>query len=255
LLGACAFALTVLSLGSVHAQAPGLYYIHVDHLNTPRAIYNQQQQLVWRWDQQEPFGNSSPDENPAGLGTFECNLRFAGQYYDNETNLAYNYFRDFDPSLGRYVESDPIGLQGGLNTYLYVVGNPVKFVDPRALDPICFTPTTVCDGNGGIEICLGPAKGKCDEKCSRAHEEQHAQDMQRERPDICRNRPRGARIQFIMTIASERDFVRKSECRAYRVGLDCRQDLLRRACFTPACDKQIRDGITRDTDGMSENCN
>jgi len=119
-----------------YAQAPaaGLYYVHVDHLNTPRAIYNAQQQLVWRWDQIEPFGSSPPNENPSGLGTFECNIRFPGQYFDKETDLAYNYFRDFDPGLGRYAQSDPIGLRGGLNAYAYVGGSPISKTDPRGSD-------------------------------------------------------------------------------------------------------------------------
>jgi len=64
---------------------------------------------VWRWDQQEPFGVNLPDENPSGLGTFDLPLRLPGQYYDQETNLHYNYFRDYDPSLGRCGERDPVG--------------------------------------------------------------------------------------------------------------------------------------------------
>jgi RHS repeat-associated protein len=75
---------------------------------------------VWRWDQQEPFGVNVPDENPGGLGAFELPLRLPGQYFDKETNLHYNYFRGYDPAIGRYSESDPIGLRGGLNTYVYV---------------------------------------------------------------------------------------------------------------------------------------
>jgi RHS repeat-associated protein len=106
---------------------------HPDHLNTPRAIYNDQQQLAWRWDQREPFGSSPPNENPSGLGTFECNMRFPGQYFDKETNLAYNSFRDFDPGLGRYVQSDPIGLKGGINTYAYVDADPLRSIDPMGL--------------------------------------------------------------------------------------------------------------------------
>lgn len=61
------------------------------------------------------------------------NLRYPGQYYDQETGLHYNYFRDYDPTIGQYVQSDPIGLQGGLSTYAYVGGNPLSFIDSNGL--------------------------------------------------------------------------------------------------------------------------
>jgi len=67
------------------------------------------------------------------VGSATINLRFPGQYFDQETGLHYNYFRDYDPQTGRYVESDPIGLDGGLNTYGYVEGNPLSYFDAYGL--------------------------------------------------------------------------------------------------------------------------
>ena len=52
-----------------------------------------------------------------GIG-FTFNLRFPGQYFDEETGLHYNYFRDYDPKTGRYIESDPIGLDGGSHIFI-----------------------------------------------------------------------------------------------------------------------------------------
>jgi RHS repeat-associated protein len=118
---------------TVNAAEAKLYYIHVDHLNTPRLIADDQLRTVWRWYQQEAFGVNVPDENPNGLGTFEFPLRFPGQYLDKETNLNYNYFRDYDPSLGRYVESDPIGLYGGNNTYAYAESSALNKKDVLGL--------------------------------------------------------------------------------------------------------------------------
>jgi RHS repeat-associated protein len=109
-----------------------LYFIHSDHLNTPRLIADQNQRTVWRWDQQEPFGVNAPDENPSGVGAFEFPLRFPGQYADKESNIAQNWMRDYDTQTGRYVESDPIGLGGGINTYVYAL-DPLTQVDPEGL--------------------------------------------------------------------------------------------------------------------------
>lgn len=106
------------------------YAIHTDHLDTPRAILDSQNRVVWRW-LGSAFGQGLPEEDPDGDGNvFEYNLRFPGQHYDRETNQHYNYFRDYDPSTGRYVQSDPIGLEGGINSYSYVGSNPISYADP-----------------------------------------------------------------------------------------------------------------------------
>ena len=109
------------------------FYLHADHLNTPRLATNQNGQEVWRW-KSDAFGDGfAISQSNSGLD--EINLRFPGQYYDSESGLHYNYFRDYDPQTGRYVESDPIGLNGGLNTFGYVEGNPVNLSDPLGLAP------------------------------------------------------------------------------------------------------------------------
>jgi hypothetical protein len=82
---------------TVGATKP-IYFIHTDHLNTPRLITNSAGQAVWSWANDEPFGNNAPNENPSGLGTFSCNLRFAGQYFDKETNPL-QLLRDYDPAI------------------------------------------------------------------------------------------------------------------------------------------------------------
>ena len=91
-----------------------VYFIHADHLNTPRAIVDQSNTPVWRWENTHAFGANLPDEDPDGNSQpFEYNPRFPGQYLDKETNLHYNYFRYYEPETGRYISPDPIALAGG----------------------------------------------------------------------------------------------------------------------------------------------
>jgi RHS repeat-associated protein len=96
-------------------------------------IANQAGATVWKWDQQDPFGSIPPNDDPSGLGAFDFPLRLPGQYYDREAALHYNMMRDYDPGIGRYVESDPVGLAGGINTYVYVLANPLLYTDIRGL--------------------------------------------------------------------------------------------------------------------------
>ncbi|HEY0060671.1 MAG TPA: RHS repeat-associated core domain-containing protein, partial [Telluria sp.] len=116
------------------AMVTDVYNVYADHILTPRVITrSSDNRMVWRWDNADPFGLQQPDESPGGLARFTYNLRFPGQVYDKETNNHYNYYRDYDPQMGRYVQSDPIGLSGGINTYGYVGGNPLSSVDPAGL--------------------------------------------------------------------------------------------------------------------------
>src|SRR5437899_7192493 len=91
---------------------------------------------VWRNDNSEPFGDSVPDENPSGLGAFEFPLILSLYYRDKETGNAYAMYRDaYDPRIGRFPQSDPIGLNGGLNTYAYVKSDPLTTTDVTGFAP------------------------------------------------------------------------------------------------------------------------
>jgi RHS repeat-associated protein len=113
-----------------------VYYVHTDHLNSPRRVSRPADNvIVWRWDS-DAYGEAAPKEDPDGDSVvFAYQLRFPGQYFDPETGLHYNYFRDYDPAVGRYAKSDPIGLKGGINTYAYVGSNPLSYSDPTGLAP------------------------------------------------------------------------------------------------------------------------
>ncbi len=129
------------------AEAP--LYVHADHLGTPQKMTDQAGALAW--DRVlKPFG-----ETVSLTGAATNPQRFPGQLNDPETGFHYNYFRDYDPTTGRYLQSDPIGLAGGLNTYGYAVGNPVRFTDPSGKSP--FDPYLIC--RFFPQICYGPDKG------------------------------------------------------------------------------------------------
>jgi RHS repeat-associated protein len=127
--------------------------------------------LVWdkvQWPFGETFSVSGASTNPK---------RFPGQLHDPETGFHYNYFRDYDPTTGRYLQSDPIGLDGGLNTYAYVGGNPVRFTDPTGKVPpdpylICKIVPLICNspdkgGSGGGQSSGEPPANdnECDVDC------------------------------------------------------------------------------------------
>ena len=107
-------------------------YVETDHLATPRLITNASRQKRWTWES-APYGDTFPNENPQTLGVYNYNPRFPGQYFDAETNHHYNHHRDYESTSGRYVQSDPIGLSGGPNTYAYVGGSPLTSIDQEGL--------------------------------------------------------------------------------------------------------------------------
>lgn len=155
-------------------------YIHSDHLNTPRALLNARTQdlqpsgtVVWRWRLNQSGGNGSnafgaqaaeqdPDNNKMPV-VFD--MRFPGQLYDAATGLHYNYFRDYEPGTGRYVESDPIGLKGEIATFNYAQGSPLKFIDSFGLRPCPAgmvdpgVPCWIDDGDG--KPSGYPNEGRC----------------------------------------------------------------------------------------------
>lgn len=107
--------------------------------------------------------------NLTPFSAFVFDMRFPGQRYEAAMGMNYNYFRDYDPSTGRYMESDPIGLGGGISTYLYAVAAPASFSDPMGLQ--VFTCTRPLGGKPGQSappllnhqyICIGPpASAQC----------------------------------------------------------------------------------------------
>jgi len=115
--------------GSAGSVTTTVSYVHNDHLGTPQVMTDETGSMVWQANY-APFGKAEIN----AASSQSLNIRFPGQYYDQETELHNNYFRVYDPTTGRYITSDPIGLLGGLNTYGYATANPVKFIDRNGLD-------------------------------------------------------------------------------------------------------------------------
>lgn len=124
-------------------KAGYLYFIAADQVNAPRVIFKTltPYDIVWKW-QDSAFGEVPADEivTVASNGVpFEFALRFPGQMFDKESNLFYNKSRYYDPALGRYLQSDRIGLEGGPNVYAYVSSNPLTSYDPKGTEEIDLT--------------------------------------------------------------------------------------------------------------------
>ena len=138
------------------ANGNQLHYVEPDHLGTPRVVIDVARNVpVWTWDlKSEAFGNSAPNQDPDGdANPLVFDMRFPGQRFDGATGLNYNYFRDYDPSTGRYATSDPIGLSGGLGTYAYAMSDPLLLLDSMGLSsrvlPRPIAPPVAQSGNAG----------------------------------------------------------------------------------------------------------
>lgn len=147
--------------GCETGTAEGLYYLHADHLGRPQFATDPTGAVVWDMGEGvTPFGDSV---NLAGA--FAQQLMFPGQYADLETGgegdvvtLSHNWHRTYDPTLGRYLQSDPIGLAGGLNRYAYVGGNPISLIDPMGLAEAI--PFDVLTSSISQEVNARPIRGK-----------------------------------------------------------------------------------------------
>ena len=125
------------------------YAIHGDHNGTPRMLTDDDQKIVWQ-AKYSPFGKAK-----IVLSEIQFDHRFPGQIEDSETGTHYNYFRDYDAATGRYLTSDPIGLKGGPNSYLYASANPLSFTDILGLSPGSMLPISNDawnDNLGGIAL-------------------------------------------------------------------------------------------------------
>jgi RHS repeat-associated protein len=148
----------------------GYAYFHNDFIGTPQKITTSNGTLVWS-AKYNSFGNITSD-----VGTINNPLRFPGQYYDEETGMHYNNNRDYDPSLGRYIQTDPLGLPGGINTYSYAEQNPIVNSDPFGLEtcgsgwneplvpdnPLGFGFSPCCQNHDDCYGECGKSKSSCD---------------------------------------------------------------------------------------------
>lgn len=110
-----------------------IFYDYDNQVNAPQKIANASRTLEWDFET-EPFGETYATPT----NTTPTNHRFPGQYADSEDTLSYNYFRDYDPSIGRYIEADPMGLNAGPNLFAYAGDNPTQNIDPSGLTTITY---------------------------------------------------------------------------------------------------------------------
>jgi len=131
------------------ADAPQVFYYLNDHLGTAQLLVDAAGTVIWKGETQ-PFGQVTEIINQ-----IDHRFRFPGQLVDPESGLYYNWHRFYDPETGRYISADPIGLDGGMNLYAYVRGNPVNFLDFKGLQSP--TGNSYQEFDPPIDCCAIPA--------------------------------------------------------------------------------------------------
>ncbi|MEO1407233.1 MAG: RHS repeat-associated core domain-containing protein, partial [Pseudomonadota bacterium] len=109
-------------------QSGNVYAVHGGHLGQPLLMTDELGNEVWNAEY-APFGGALPS-----IDFDDPSVRYPGQWAEGETQLFQNWHRDYDPSLGRYIEADPLGLAAGQSLYGYVSNDPVNYVDPQGLE-------------------------------------------------------------------------------------------------------------------------
>lgn len=136
--------------------ASSVSYVHADGLGTPRAVTDPAGAAIWQFAYQ---ANAFGEQQPSSASDYTYNLRFPGQYYDTESGLSYNVNRDYEAGTGRYVQSDPIGLNGGLNAYMYVSANTLGATDPRGTSCTQSYGSLTCSYPGGPSFTIPSQPG------------------------------------------------------------------------------------------------
>jgi RHS repeat-associated protein len=206
------------------------YYYQNDHIGTPQIIHDNEGNVVYRVEF-KAFG-----EKVVSINSINDPLAFPGQYQDDETDTLYNFHRDYDPSVGRYIQADPIGLFGGVNNYLYANGNPIQFVDLFGLNSELGK--VGCDGNGSFRIFNNDFN--CTRDCTEAHENEHLPFVKsffngsKDRPNCANGGYGGKKVKEGDMPNLLKDGVDwkvylglldKDECKAYRVSEECLENM------------------------------
>lgn len=204
-----------------------LHHYHNDHLGTPQRLTDAEGSQTWAAIS-EAFGRTIPDPGNA----VDNPLRFPGQYYDPETRMHQNYFREYNPNISRYVETDPIHLDGGINFYLYANGRPNHAIDPTGEAACCMdegaSDSDCCNkqdygGALGLTVCCNGRKIACMrpdldnfyknsivKACATLHEDEH---VRHDEGDQCR--PCG-----MYPVRPDKDWPH-TECYAYALERRC----------------------------------